>query len=223
VRDLGSGGGIDGLLHVSEMSWTRIKHPNDVVKVGDKIQVMILKVSEDRKKISLGLRQILPDPWSDVAEQYQEGQIVTGVVTRLVPFGAFVQLKEGVEGIISNSELSERRVNKPDEVLSEGEEVTVKVLDVRPEERRINLSLRQAPQAREATETAEFLQSQREGLRGSTIGDMVDFGDLEGKRPTKARRHDRPARGRKVVETGEEEDEVDALEDDAGTEDSEEE
>ncbi|MCA1596752.1 MAG: S1 RNA-binding domain-containing protein, partial [Chloroflexi bacterium] len=111
-------GGIDGLLHVSEMSWTRIKHPNDVVHVNDEIQVMVLKVSEDKKKISLGLRQILPDPWSDVAELYTEGQVVQGVVTRLVPFGAFVQLKDGVEGIIPNTELSDRRVSKPDEVLS---------------------------------------------------------------------------------------------------------
>ncbi|HET6386707.1 MAG TPA: 30S ribosomal protein S1 [Armatimonadota bacterium] len=200
-------GGIDGLLHVSEMSWTRIKHPNDVVHVGDEIQVMVLKVSEDRKKISLGLRQILPDPWSDVGEQFREGQIVTGVVTRLVPFGAFVQLKEGVEGIIPNTELSDRRVSKPDEILSEGEEVTVKILDVRPEERRINLSLRQVSQDGQAAETTRYIETQRE-TRRSTIGDMVDFAELEGKR-SKGRRP-KPLRAQ-APEEEEEEEEYDEL------------
>ena len=190
-------GGIDGLLHVSEMSWTRIKHPNDVVHVGDEIQVMVLKVSEDRKKISLGLRQILPDPWSDVADHFQEGQIVKGVVTRLVPFGAFVSLKEGVEGIIPNTELSERRVSKPDEILSEGEEVTVKILDVRAEERRINLSLRQVAQDGQAAEVATFIESQRDSRRASsTIGDMVDFSEIEGKRSKTRGKTSRAAKGK---------------------------
>lgn len=203
-------GGIDGLLHVSEMSWTRIKHPNDVVHVGDEIQVMVLKVSEDRKKISLGLRQILPDPWSDVDQHFTEGQIVKGTVTRLVPFGAFVQLKEGVEGIIPNTELSERRVNKPEEVLSEGEEVTVKVLDVRPEERRINLSLRQVEQDGQAAETAEYIETQRDTRRSSTIGDMVDFSEIEGKR-SKGRR---PSRGQQAKAEDEEEDDLEDVESD---------
>jgi ribosomal protein S1 len=189
-------GGIDGLLHVSEMSWTRIKHPNDVVNVGDEIQVMVLKVSEDRKKISLGLRQILPDPWADVAEIYREGQIVKGIVTRLVQFGAFVQLKERVEGIIPNTELANRRVSKPDEILSEGDEVMVKVLDVRAEERRINLSLRQAEQGGESVQAAApaFTEAPRE-TRRATIGDMVDFAEIEGKR-ARSRRPERPSRAR---------------------------
>jgi ribosomal protein S1 len=91
-------GGIDGLLHVSEMSWTRIKHPSDVVKVGDQIQVMVLKLNLDQGRVSLGLRQILPDPWLAVAEKYHVGDVVEGEVTRLVPFGAFVLLEGGIEG-----------------------------------------------------------------------------------------------------------------------------
>ena len=203
-------GGIDGLLHVSEMSWTRIKHPNDVVHVGDEIQVMVLKVSEDRKKISLGLRQILPDPWTDVADHFQEGQIVKGTVTRLVPFGAFVQLKDGVEGIIPNTELADRRVTKPDEILSEGEEVTVKVLDVRPEERRINLSLRQVAGQATPAETVEYVETQPRAGR-STIGDMVDFSEIEGKR-SKGRKTERTGRAHQAK--AEEEEEYDELDDD---------
>lgn len=142
-------GGIDGLLHVSEMSWTRVKHPNDVVKVGDQIQVMILKLNLDQGRVSLGLRQILPDPWTTVAERYHVGDTVEGEVTRLVPFGAFVLLEGDVEGIIPNSELAHRRIAKPADVVESGQRVEVKVIDVRPEERRLTLSLR-ALQPRDA-------------------------------------------------------------------------
>lgn len=144
-------GGIDGLLHVSEMSWTRVNHPSDVVKVGDQIQVMILKLNLDQGRVSLGLRQILPDPWSLVAEKYHVGDVVEGEVTRLVPFGAFVLLEGDIEGIIPNSELAHRRINKPGDVVEQGQQVQVKVIDVRPEERRLTLSLR-ALQPREPQE-----------------------------------------------------------------------
>jgi len=144
-------GGIDGLLHVSEMSWTRVKHPSDVVKVGDQVQVMILKLNLDQGRVSLGMRQILPDPWLEVTDRFHVGDVVEGEVTRLVPFGAFVLLEGGVEGIIPNSELSHRRVAKPADVVEQGQQVQVKVIDVRPEERRLTLSLR-ALQPREPSE-----------------------------------------------------------------------
>lgn len=136
-------GGVDGLLHISEMSWTRIKHPSDVLKVGDEIQVMVLKVNLDTNRISLGLRQILPDPWSQARDKYKLGDILRGQVTRLVPFGAFVDV-DGLEGIVPNSELAPHRVNRPEDVVQVGDEVNVKVLEVRPEEHRLTLSLRQA-------------------------------------------------------------------------------
>lgn len=142
-------GGIDGLLHVSEMSWTRIKHPSDVVKVGQEINVMILKLNLEQGRVSLGMRQILPDPWLTVGEKYHVGDVVEGEVTRLVPFGAFVLLEGGIEGIIPNSELAHRRVAKPADVVDAAQQVQVKVIDVRPEERRLTLSLR-ALQPREA-------------------------------------------------------------------------
>ncbi|MBC8103346.1 MAG: 30S ribosomal protein S1 [Cytophagales bacterium] len=135
-------GGIDGLLHVSEMSWTRIKHPSDVVKVGQEVQVMILKLNLEQGRVSLGMRQILPDPWLTVAEKYHVGDVVEGEVTRLVPFGAFVLLEGGIEGIIPNSELAHRRIAKPADVVEAGQQVQIKVIDVRAEERRLTLSLR---------------------------------------------------------------------------------
>jgi predicted RNA-binding protein with RPS1 domain len=135
-------GGIDGLLHVSEMSWTRIKHPSDVVKVGQEVQVVILKLNIDQGRVSLGMRQILPDPWLTVAEKYHVGDVVEGEVTRLVPFGAFVLLEGGIEGIIPNSELAHRRIAKPADVVEAAQQVQVKVIDVRAEERRLTLSLR---------------------------------------------------------------------------------
>jgi ribosomal protein S1 len=157
-------GGVDGLLHISEMSWTRIKHPNDVLKVGDEIQVMVLKTNLEQGRISLGLRQILPDPWTEAKDRYHPGENVTGSVTRLVPFGAFVQLEGGLEGIIPNNELSERRIAKPEDVVQVGDQVEVKVLEVRPEERRMTLSLRQAGEG-------EF-GSFGSGGDGMTLGDV---------------------------------------------------
>jgi 4-hydroxy-3-methylbut-2-enyl diphosphate reductase len=141
-------GGVDGLLHISEMSWTRIKHPNEVLKVGDEIQVMVLKTNLEQGRISLGLRQILPDPWTEAQERFHPGDLVHGNVTRLVPFGAFVQLDGGLEGIVPNSELSVRRVNKPEDVVDVGDRVEVKLLEIRPEERRLTLSIRQAMEDR---------------------------------------------------------------------------
>lgn len=135
-------GGIDGLLHVSEMSWTRVKHPSDVVRVGQEIQVKILRLGSNEGRVSLGMRQILPDPWESVAEKYRQGDVVEGEITRPVPFGAFVLLEGGIEGIIPNSELSHRRVGKASDVVEPGQMVQVKVMDVRPEERRLTLSLR---------------------------------------------------------------------------------
>ena len=135
-------GGIDGLLHVSEMSWSRVKHPNEVLKNGQELDVMILKLRLDQGRISLGLRQILPDPWTQIGEKYNVGDIVKVEVSRLVPFGAFVELEEGVEAIIPTSELAERRIAKPSDVVNPGDEVEAKVIEVRADERKMTLSIR---------------------------------------------------------------------------------
>jgi len=168
-------GGVDGLLHISEMSWTRINHPSEAVKVGQKIQVMVLRLNLDQGRVSLGLRQILPDPWEDVKRIHSVGDVVKGTVTRLVPFGAFVQVEGGVEGIIPNSELAQRRVNNPEDVVSANQEVEVKIIDLRPDERRLTLSLRQLQvqkeKEREDTEYRSFNQGRTE--EKTTIGDLI--------------------------------------------------
>ncbi len=167
-------GGIDGLLHVSEMSWTRVNHPSEVVKVGQKIQVMVLKMNPDSGRISLGMRQILPDPWHNLGDRFRVGQIINGKISRLVPFGAFVQLEEGVEAIIPNQELSLRRVKRPDQVVSVGQDVEAKILEIRAEERRMTLSVRSIMQEREAVASQPPPQSQpaREAPR-TTVADLL--------------------------------------------------
>jgi len=135
-------GGIDGLLHVSEMSWSRVKHPNEVLKNGQELDVMILKLRLDQGRISLGLRQILPDPWTQIGEKYNVGDVVKVEVSRLVPFGAFVELEEGVEAIIPTSELAERRIAKPSDAVNPGEIVEARIIEMRTEERKMTLSIR---------------------------------------------------------------------------------
>jgi 4-hydroxy-3-methylbut-2-enyl diphosphate reductase len=172
-------GGVDGLLHISEMSWTRIKHPSDVLKVGDDIQVMVLKTNLEQGRISLGLRQILPDPWTEARDHYQAGDVILGTVTRLVPFGAFVQLDGGIEGIIPNTELASRRVNKPEEVVQVGDEVEVRILEIRPEERRMTLSLRQAGAARAPRPGEETGGRDDRVTIGEMVGDILEEEDEE--------------------------------------------
>ena len=133
--------GVEGLIHISDLSWSRIKHPRDVLRKNQQVEVQILEVDPSRKRISLGYKQ-LHDPWLGVEERYHKGDDVTVKVVRLVEFGAFAQLEEGVEGLIHVSQIGRRPVNKPSDVLSEGEEVTARILDVNPKERRIRLSIK---------------------------------------------------------------------------------
>ncbi len=136
-------GGADGLLHISEMAWYRINHPSEVVNVGDEVEVKVLKVDKENEKISLGLKQLLPNPWDNVVEKYPVGDIVTAKVVRLAPFGAFVELEPGVEGLVHISHLADHHVEKPEDIVSEGEEIKAKVLSVDPEQKRIRLSIRE--------------------------------------------------------------------------------
>lgn len=165
-------GGVDGLLHVTEMSWTRVRHPSDVVKPGQRIEVMVLKFDSEQQKVSLGLRQILPDPWQHVHENFHVGDVVEGVVTRLVPFGAFVMLAGGIEGIIPTAELSEQRIARPEDAVSVEQKVRVKILSMRPQERRMTLSRRQAEQEAERQEYQRYMSSRAESGR-ITLGDLV--------------------------------------------------
>lgn len=138
-------GGVDGLLHVGDISWTRINKPADVLKVGDQVQAKILKVDAGKRRISLGMKQLQPHPWEVVGEKYKVGDRVKGTVTRVADFGAFVELEPGVEGLVHLSEMSwSKKVRKPSDVVKAGDSVEVVVLGVNPGDRRISLGLKQA-------------------------------------------------------------------------------
>lgn len=137
-------GGVDGLVHVSELSWKHIDHPSEVVEVGQEVTVEVLSVEMDRERVSLSLKATQEDPWQAFARLHQIGQIVPGKVTKLVPFGAFVRVEEGIEGLVHVSELAERHVEIPEQVVAVNDEVMVKIIDIDLERRRISLSLKQA-------------------------------------------------------------------------------
>lgn len=137
-------GGVDGLLHISEMSWTRINHPSELLEVGQPVRVKVIRLNPEKGKISLGLRQVEGSPWDKASQRFEEGRIYRGQVVRLAPFGVFVQLEPGIDGLVHISQLADYRVNNPAEVVEVGEEVAVKVLQVDPERKRISLSKRDA-------------------------------------------------------------------------------
>ncbi len=137
-------GGIDGLVHISELSWNHVNHPSEVVKVGQEVEVEVLDVDLNRERISLGLKQTQPDPWVKLVEAYPVGTIVDGTVTKVVPFGAFVQLGEATEGLVHISEMAPRHIETPSQVVKVGDVVKVKVMEINPERRRISLSMKAA-------------------------------------------------------------------------------
>ena len=138
-------GGIDGLLHMTDLSWTRVVHPSEVVQAGQEVEVKVLKFDKEKERVSLGLKQLKPDPWEEVTSQYHVGDHVNGKVVSVTDYGAFVELQPGVEGLIHISEMSwTRRLRHPSKILKPGEIAEVAILDVNPEHRRISLSLRQA-------------------------------------------------------------------------------
>jgi small subunit ribosomal protein S1 len=134
--------GADGLVRMSEISWDRIQHPSEVLKVGQEVKVKVINIDRDKKRIGLSIRQLQSDPWDEKAAQFHEGQLVEGTITRLTKFGAFARLTEDIEGLIHISEISEKRIEHPREVLKEGETYTLRVIKVDPSVHRIGLSLR---------------------------------------------------------------------------------
>jgi len=134
--------GIDGLIHISELSWSHVNHPSEVLEIGQKVRVKVLDVDRDRQRISLGLKQTQTDPWQRVIDETQQGDVVSGRITKVVTFGAFAEIVSGVEGLIHISELAEHHVENPREVVQQGEEVKVKIIEIDPDRRRLSLSLR---------------------------------------------------------------------------------
>jgi small subunit ribosomal protein S1 len=155
--------GVDGLLHISDMSWTRnVAHPSELLKKGQDLDTVILSIDRENKRISLGLKQLQPDPWSTVAQRYPMGSRVTGKVVRLTDFGAFVELEPGVDGLLHVSQMSHRPVNRPEDLVSVGDELTLLVIRVDPTDRRIGLSLKELAHAVELGQPEEG----RGGRRG---------------------------------------------------------
>src|SRR5262249_33684920 len=134
--------GIDGLIHISELSWSHVNHPSEVLEIGQKVNVKVLDVDRDRQRISLGLKQTQTDPWQRVIDECRQDDVVWGKVTKVVTFGAFAEILPGVEGLIHISELADHHVENPREVVQQGEEVAVKVIEIDPERRRLSLSVK---------------------------------------------------------------------------------
>src|SRR5689334_9915550 len=134
--------GMDGLIHISELSWTHVNHPSEVLEIGQAVKVKVLDIDRDRQRISLGLKQTQSDPWQQVLESYNQGDVVEGRVTKVVTFGAFVEIMPGVEGLVHISELAAHHVENPREVVSQGDLVKVKIIEVDAERRRLSLSLK---------------------------------------------------------------------------------
>ena len=150
VKDFGAFvdlGGVDGLLHIGDMSWTRLKDVGGLVKPGDKVEVKILKIDRTTQKVSLGLKQLTPSPWDLAEDKYERGQTIKGKVTRLMDFGAFVELEPGIEGLIHISELSPNRVRRVSDIVKPEQEVEVRILKIEPEAKKIALSLKPLPNA----------------------------------------------------------------------------
>lgn len=145
-------GGMDGLIHVSELSWKHVDHPSSVVTVGDEVDVEVLDVDLDKERISLSLKNTQQDPWQEFADSHAEGQLVYGRITKFVPFGSFVQVGDGIEGLVHISEMAAHHVDSPEQVVTPGEELWVKIIEIDPQRRRISLSIKQAADGGEVSE-----------------------------------------------------------------------
>jgi small subunit ribosomal protein S1 len=173
-------GGMDGLIHVSELSWKHVDHPGTVVAIGDEVTVQVLDVDLDRERISLSLKATQQDPWQEFASTHRVGELVYGRVTKLVPFGAFVQVGDGIEGLVHISEMSAHHVDLPDQVVTPGEELWVKIIDLDLQRRRISLSIKQAAEGGEvAEEYREHFGEHAYDAEGNYIGPEYDTTSYE--------------------------------------------
>ncbi|WP_243386493.1 30S ribosomal protein S1 [Bacillus kexueae] len=166
-------GGVDGLVHISQLSHAHVEKPSDVVEEGQKVQVKVLSVDRDNERISLSIKETLPGPWAQVSEKVKVGDVLEGTVKRLVSFGAFIEVLPGVEGLVHISQISHKHIGTPHEVLSEGDQVNVKVLDVNLDEERISLSMKELEETPK-TEAEDYQQYQaKEDSSGFQLGEMI--------------------------------------------------
>jgi small subunit ribosomal protein S1 len=151
--------GMDGLIHISELSWSHVNHPSEVLEIGQKVQVKVLDIDRERQRISLGLKQTQSDPWQQVLEHYHQGDVVEGRVTKVVTFGAFVEILPGVEGLVHISELAQHHVENPREVVSQGDPVNVLILEIDGDRRRLSLSLKRVEEGVQPLPRADGAES----------------------------------------------------------------
>jgi small subunit ribosomal protein S1 len=170
--------GIDGLIHISELSWSHVNHPSEILSIGDVVPVKVLDIDRDRQRISLGLKQTQEDPWQRVIDTYRIGDELEGKVTKVVTFGAFVEIMDGVEGLVHISELAHHHVENPREIVEPGQDVRVKILEIDSERRRLSLSVKrveeQLPHIRSAAEAGAAAAAEAGG--GQEIGEVPDLG-----------------------------------------------
>lgn len=174
-------GGVDGLIHISELSWKKINDPSEVLKVGDTVTVRVIGVDREKKKISLGYRKAEDNPWYKIEEKYHVGDIVTGTIKRMVPFGAFVEIADGIEGLVHISQISNTRLAKPDEVLSVGQVVEMKIMEINPEIKKISLSIKEVKPIDPVREEEKNMEPAEDDLpsehteeMSTTIGDLIN-------------------------------------------------
>lgn len=148
-------GGADGLVHLSEISWSRVKHPSEVLKPGDKVQVYILSIDNERKRIALSIKRTQSEPWTRAGEKYQLGQVVEGTITQLASFGAFARIEDGIEGLIHISEMGDERIQHPKEIVAEGQVIEARIIRIDPARKRMGLSLRLSRDPAEAPSAEE--------------------------------------------------------------------
>jgi len=164
--------GVDGLVHVSEMSWTKkIKHPGELYKKGQQVEAVVLNIDRKNERFSLGVKQLTADPWKDVARRYRKGEVVAGKVTNVTDFGAFVELEEGIEGLVHVSEISREKVEKPSDVLKVGDTLSAVVLHIDPHERRIGLSVKGLKEKTENAEIEKYISDQ--GSTSHSLGELI--------------------------------------------------
>ncbi len=189
--------GIDGLIHISELSWSHVNHPSEILAIGDVVPVKVLDIDRDRQRISLGLKQTQEDPWQRVIDTYRVGDELEGKVTKVVTFGAFVEIMEGVEGLVHISELAHHHVENPREILEPGQDVRVKILEIDSERRRLSLSVKRVAEQLPHIKSAAAAGAAAAGV-SEEIGDVPDLGPVRGRvrRPAGERRR-RPARRRR--------------------------
>ncbi|HEU6436639.1 MAG TPA: S1 RNA-binding domain-containing protein, partial [Nitratidesulfovibrio sp.] len=165
--------GIDGLIHVSDISWTKkIRHPNEVFKTGDVVQAKVLTVDQENEKFTLGIKQLTEDPWTHVPSRYPVGGLIEGTVTNITDFGLFVEVEEGIEGLVHVSEISQKKIKSPSEMFKEGVVIQAKVIHVSAEERRLGLSIKQLKDEEERRKPKEFRAGPAD-TGGQNLGDLL--------------------------------------------------